>query len=87
MIDEDKVDMIDNLLKLMKMAKGLDAGSSVYDVIAGFQSFFITAVLCTVHIDNLEKRRYETAILRNMPKKRQDLANQYHFLASFFIRA
>src|SRR5437763_3651329 len=69
MIDEDKIDMIDNLLKLMKMAKGLDAGSSVYDVIAGFQSFFIIAVLCTVYRDNPKKKRYETAILEICRKK------------------
>jgi phage terminase large subunit-like protein len=85
MIDEDKVDMIDNLLKLMKMAKGLDAGSSVYDVIAGFQSFFITAILCTVHIDNQEKRRYETAILEICRKNGKTWLINIIFLLLFLL--
>jgi phage terminase large subunit-like protein len=85
MIDEDKVDMIDNLLKLMKMAKGLDAGSSVYDVIAGFQSFFIIAVLCTVHINNPDKRRYETAILEICRKNGKTWLINIIFLLLFLL--
>jgi phage terminase large subunit-like protein len=85
MIDEDKVDMIDNLLKLMKMAKGLDAGSSVYDVIAGFQSFFIIAVLCTVYRDNPKKRRYETAILEICRKNGKTWLINIIFLLLFLL--
>ena len=55
--------MIDNLLRLMNMAKGLSAGNTVYNSIAGYQSFFIIAILCTVHRDDTNKRRYEIAIL------------------------
>jgi phage terminase large subunit-like protein len=85
MIDEDKVDMIDNLLKLMKMAKGLDAGSSVYDVIAGFQSFFIIAVLCTIYRDNPKKRRYETAILEICRKNGKTWLINIIFLLLFLL--
>jgi phage terminase large subunit-like protein len=85
MIDENKVDMIDNLLKLMKMAKGLDAGSSVYDVIAGFQSFFIIAVLCTVYRDNPKKRRYETAILEICRKNGKTWLINIIFLLLFLL--
>ena len=63
LISEPKVEQIDRILKLLRMAKGLRAGASVYDALSGFQFFFIIAVLCTVHRDKLEKRRYETAIL------------------------
>ncbi|MFD1957314.1 terminase large subunit [Paenibacillus thailandensis] len=62
-IDQAKVNLIDTLLKLMNMAKGLNSGDTVYNSIAGFQSFFIIAILCTVHRDNINRRRYETAIL------------------------
>ena len=62
-IDESKVKMIDNLLKLMNMAKGLNAGDTVYNSIAGFQAFFIIAILCTVHRDDKNKRKYEISVL------------------------
>lgn len=62
-IDTDKVDLIETLLKLMIMPKGLRAGAPIYDCLAGFQIFFIIAVLCTVHRDNYEKRRFEIALL------------------------
>ncbi|MFW2490978.1 terminase TerL endonuclease subunit [Clostridium chromiireducens] len=45
------------------MPKGLKAGTPIYDCVAGFQFFFIVAVLCAVHRDNLARRRYETAVL------------------------
>ena len=62
-IDETKLQKIENLLSLMVMAKGLKAHQSVRDALAGFQWLFIVAVLCTVQRDNHEKRRYQTAIL------------------------
>ena len=62
-IDDEKVEMIDDLLDLLIMPKGLKAGKSIYDCIAAFQLFFIIAVLCAVYRDNLERRRYETAVL------------------------
>ncbi len=62
-VDLNKLNMISNLLKLLVMAKGLKAGNTVYDSLAGFQWFLIVAVLCIVHRGNMEKRRYEKAIL------------------------
>lgn len=62
-IDVDKVDMIETLLRLMVMPKGLRAGAAIFDCLAGFQIFFIISVLCTVHRDNMDRRRYEIAIL------------------------
>ena len=40
-IDSHKVDLIDGLLKLMIMPKGFNAGLTIYESLAGFQSFFI----------------------------------------------
>lgn len=62
-IDEEKVILIDSLLKLMVMPNGLRAGESIYDCMSGFQFFFIVAVLCTVHRNHTDKRRYQIAIL------------------------
>ena len=62
-IDESKLKTIDNLLKLLVMPKGLRVGEPIYDCVVGFQFFFIVSILCCVHKDNPEKRRYETAIL------------------------
>ena len=62
-IDEEKVILIDSLLKLMVMPNGLRAGESIYNCMSGFQFFFIVAVLCTVHRNHTDKRRYQIAIL------------------------
>ncbi|NFO58643.1 terminase [Clostridium botulinum] len=62
-INEKKVKLIDDILKLLVMPKGLKAGESIYKCTAGFQFFFIIAILCAVHRDNPKKRRYETAVL------------------------
>ena len=44
-IDENKVRTIGELLRLMIMPKGLKANSTVHDSLAGFQWFFIIAIL------------------------------------------
>jgi phage terminase large subunit-like protein len=85
MIDENKVNLIDGLLKLMKMAKGLNSGDSVYNTIAGFQSFFIIAVLCTVHRENTDKRRYETAVLEICRKNGKTWLINIIFLLLFLL--
>lgn len=85
MIDEDKLMTIDDLLKVMKMAKGLNSGESVYDTIAGFQSFFIVAILCTVYRNKSEKRRYETAILEICRKNGKTWLINIIFLLLFLL--
>jgi phage terminase large subunit-like protein len=62
-IDQDKVELIDDILDMLVMPKGLKAGQPIKDCVAGFQFFFIVAILCAVHRDNLARRRYETAVL------------------------
>lgn len=51
------------ILALLKMPKGPNVGATLYDSLAGFQWFIITALLCCVHRDNPKKRRYEFALL------------------------
>lgn len=62
-VDEHKLKTMNELLKLLVMPKGLQAGQTVYNALAGFQWLFLVAVLCIVHKDNHAKRRYENAIL------------------------
>lgn len=58
-----KIRRIRKLLKLLIMPKGYGAGKPVYSCFAGFQWFFVIAVLCTVRRDEPQKRKYENVVL------------------------
>ena len=62
-IDERRVRQVEGILKLLVMPKGLKAGQSLYECTLGYQWLFYVAVFCTVHRDEPERRRYETAVL------------------------
>jgi len=62
-INEQKVQQIENLLKLLIMPRGLKAGQNLYDCSCDYQWLFYISILCIVYKDNSDKRRYETAIL------------------------
>lgn len=62
-VSEKKLKQVENILKILRMPKGLKAGQTLYECSVGYQWLFYTAVLCTVYRDNEEKRRYETGVL------------------------
>lgn len=62
-VDEDKVTQVENILKLLRMPKGLKAGQSLYECTCGYQWLFYISILAVVYRSNPKKRRYETAIL------------------------
>lgn len=62
-ISEKKLKLVKNLLKLLNMPKGLKAGQTLFECSTGYQWLLYVAVLCVVHRNNPDKRRYETAIL------------------------
>lgn len=62
-VSEKKLTMIENILKILIMPKGLKAGMTLYDATCGYQWFFYVAILCTVYRENHSKRRYETGLL------------------------
>lgn len=62
-VDEDKVKQVENILKLLRMPKGLKAGQSLYECTCGYQWLFYISILAVVYRSNPRKRRYETAIL------------------------
>lgn len=62
-LSEKKVTQVENILKILKMPKGLKAGQSLYDCTTGYQWLFYIAILCVVYRDNEDKRRYECGVL------------------------
>jgi phage terminase large subunit-like protein len=63
MVSGKKLKQLENILKILIMPKGLKAGSPLYECTMGYQWLFYTAILCVVHRDNPERRRYETGVL------------------------
>lgn len=62
-ISEKKLSQLENILKMLIMPKGLKAGETLYNCTCGYQWLFYTAILCMVHRDNHNKRRYEIGLL------------------------
>ena len=62
-LDEQKLQRINNILKLLIMPRGLKAGSSIYECSCGYQWLLYAAALCVVYRENPDRRRYETVIL------------------------
>jgi phage terminase large subunit-like protein len=62
-LSESKLDQLNKILKILIMPKGLKAGQTLYSCTTGYQWLFYTAILCVVHKDNPNKRKYETGVL------------------------
>ena len=62
-VSEQKVRQVENILKILRMPKGLKAGQSLYECTTGYQWLFYISILCVVYRDNEKKRRYETGVL------------------------
>ena len=62
-LDEQKLQRINDILKLLVMPRGLKAGSSIYECSCGYQWLLYAAALCVVYRENPDRRRYETVIL------------------------
>ncbi len=84
-IDEEKVKLIENVLGLLIMPKGLKARRPVREITAGFQWLFYIAVFCTVYRENPERRRYETVILEICRKNGKTFLVAVVFILSFLL--
>jgi phage terminase large subunit-like protein len=84
-INEEKVKQIESILKLLIMPKGLKAGQTLYECSANYQWLFYISVLAVVHRDDMEKRRYETAILEICRKNFKTYTVGTLFILLFFI--
>lgn len=83
-IDDVLVDKIDRLLNLLIMAKGLQAGKSVKNALAGFQWLLIIAVLCTVYRDNPQNDAMKTVCLKSAERMVKRLSLPFFFCCCSF---
>lgn len=84
-INEKLVAKIDKICKIFKMAKGLKTGKPIYDSLAGYQWLLIVASLCTVHRDDITKRRYESIILEIARKNGKTFIVAFLVLLLFYL--
>ena len=85
MISEEKLKLVEGILKMLIMPKGLKAGKSLYDCTCGYQWLFYVAILCTVYRDNPNKRRYETGVLEICRKNFKTYTIATIFILLFLI--
>ena len=62
-VSDKKTKQIENILKILRMPKGLKAGQSLFECTTGYQWLFYEAIICVVYRENEDKRRYETGLL------------------------
>lgn len=62
-LDDSKVTVIENILKLLIMPKGLKAGQALFDCTVGYQWLIYVAAFCIVRRDNPDQRKYERIVL------------------------
>lgn len=84
-INEVKQKQIESILKLLIMPKGLKAGHTIYECSCGYQWMFYISILCVVYRNNLNKRRYETAILEIARKNFKTYTIATVFILLFLI--
>lgn len=84
-VNEKRVNKIDKIAKVLKMAKGIKAGESIYNSLAGYQWLMIIASLCVVYRDNTKKRRYENVVLEIARKNGKTFTVAFLFLLLFYL--
>ena len=84
-IDANRLEKIDKLLKILKMPKGLRVNQTIYESLAGFQWVLIVATLCVVHKSDMSKRRYETVLLEICRKNGKTFIIGLIFVLLFFL--
>lgn len=84
-VDESKLKKIEQLLKLLKMPKGLSIGRPIFDALSGFQWLLIAAALCVVYREDEKKRRYTNIILEIARKNGKTFIIAVLFILLFFF--
>ena len=84
MTDSKKREQIIGLTKLLRIPRGLSAGKTVYETLAGFQWMFLFATMTVVHRSEPTRRRYQTAILEICRKNGKTFLIAIVFLVLFF---
>ena len=84
-INEKLLEKIYKISKILKMAKGPKAGKSIYKALAGYQWLLITAVLCTVHRADMQRRRYQKVVLEIGRKNGKTFVVAFLFILLFYL--
>lgn len=84
-INEERLEQIEKILKILIMPKGLKAGQTLYECTCNYQWLFYTSVLCVVYREDMEKRRYETALLEIARKNFKTYTIATLFILLFFL--
>lgn len=84
-INEKLLGKIYKISKILKMAKGPKAGKSIYKALAGYQWLLITAVLCTVHRADMQRRRYQKVVLEIGRKNGKTFVVAFLFILLFYL--
>lgn len=84
-INEKRVNKIDKIAKVLKMAKGIKAGETIYNSLAGYQWLLVIASLCVVYRDDTKKRRYENVVLEIARKNGKTFIVAFLFLLLFYL--
>ena len=84
-INEKLLEKIYKISKILKMAKGPKVGKSIYRALAGYQWLLITAVLCTVHREDQQRRRYQKVVLEIGRKNGKTFVVAFLFILLFYL--
>ena len=84
-INHKRIENIDKILKVLKMAKGIRAGKSIYNSLSGYQWLLIVASLCTVLREDTKRRRYQTVILEICRKNGKTFIVALLFILLFYL--
>ena len=84
-INEKRLKKINKIAKVLKMAKGIRAGESIYNSLAGYQWLLVIASLCVVYRNNPKKRRYENIVLEIARKNGKTFIVAFLFLVLFYL--
>ena len=80
-----RVNKIDKISKVLKMARGISAGESIYNSLAGYQWLLVIASLCVVYRNDTKKRRYENVLLEIARKNGKTFIVAFLFLLLFYL--
>ena len=82
--NKEKKRQIIQLMKLLIVPRGLSAGKTVFETLAGFQWLFLFATLTVVYREDESQRRYETAVLEICRKNGKTFLIAVIFIILFF---
>ena len=83
-INEQKREQIILLAQLLIVPRGICAGQTVFAILSGFQWLFIFAALTVVFRADINRRRYQTAVLEICRKNGKTFLVAIVFLVLFF---